>query len=112
PRPSPRCPSLRLRGPPSRTLLGNSWAANHWPLAVASTGPTSFVVGEALSKSSFVSLPPGFNGADELRRRRGRGRPRSPRRARGFNGADELRRRRAARDGSVHPITVTLQRGR
>src|SRR5690606_25002695 len=24
PRPSPRCPSLRLRGPPSRTLLGNN----------------------------------------------------------------------------------------
>src|SRR5690606_36078860 len=24
PRPSPRCPSLRLRGPPSRTLLGNT----------------------------------------------------------------------------------------
>ena len=81
---------------------------------LASTGPTTFVVGESRpSRSTTRSASRRFNGADDLRRRRARSSSRSPARPRrSFNGADDLRRRRAGRGDISHDASPVLQRGR
>ena len=134
---SPRAQSMLQRGrrPSSserRRARGRRRRRGH-----ASTGPTTFVVGEAGSMSSDDASPVCFNGADDLRRRRGRAeagrlevddgastgpttfvvgesfrsaRPRGPRSR--FNGADDLRRRRAAPAARASWSATSLQRGR
>ena len=104
---------------------------------LASTGPTTFVVGEAgdvigvsytstglqrgrrpssserrRTRAATSKTRPGFNGADDLRRRRAGGARGAPGSRRRFNGADDLRRRRARRSPGGDAWPPTLQRGR